>query len=100
MTTIDEFCGRHGLRPSFIKVDVEGAELDVLRGARETIRAAGGELLLFVEMHPTIWPAIGVTREQVEAELGRQGLEIDGIVPGDPWAVEGLTVRLRRGGRS
>jgi FkbM family methyltransferase len=97
VTTIDEFCRRRHLRPSFIKVDVEGAELEVLRGARDTIRGAGDQLLLFVEMHPTIWRSIGVTREQIEAELDRQGLDAVGLVPGDdPWAVEGLTVRVHR----
>ncbi len=60
--TIDSFCAREGLLPSFIKIDVEGAELAVLRGARETIRRGGDALALFVELHPSIWSLGGKRR--------------------------------------
>lgn len=96
-TSIDAFCRRAGRLPSLIKVDVEGAELDVLRGARETIASAGPGLGLYVEMHPHLWPSFGVTREAVEAELARQGLcpeRIDGQP--DVWNIEGVCLRLRR----
>lgn len=37
--TIDELCSKHGLpQPDFIKIDVEGGEMDVLVGATQTIR--------------------------------------------------------------
>ncbi len=95
VTTIDDYCEQHQLTPDFIKVDVEGWELDVLRGARETIRRCRGRVTLFVEMHPSVWPLIGVTRRDIEAELDRQSLAIDPIVPAsDVWALEGICVRL------
>jgi len=37
-TTIDALVQRHGLDPGFIKIDVEGAEHEVLRGAEATLR--------------------------------------------------------------
>jgi FkbM family methyltransferase len=38
-TTIDALCQGSGLVPSLIKIDVEGAEADVVRGARATLLA-------------------------------------------------------------
>ncbi|MBV9108088.1 MAG: FkbM family methyltransferase [Gemmatimonadetes bacterium] len=95
--TLDEFCAREGIIPSFLKIDVEGAELDVLRGARETIAKAGAALALFVEMHPTIWREMGIAAEDVQAELARQGLRAEPLRPvADPWALEGECLRLVR----
>ena len=36
-TTLDIYASRHGLMPDFIKIDVEGAELAVLRGAADML---------------------------------------------------------------
>ena len=37
-TTIDRLCDERGAVPALVKIDVEGAEADVLRGARATLR--------------------------------------------------------------
>ncbi len=49
MTTVslDEVCAEEGLVPDYLKVDVEGAELDVLQGAEA---ATDGSLMLDVEI--------------------------------------------------
>jgi FkbM family methyltransferase len=94
--TIDEFCRRESVKPDLIKIDVEGAELAVLRGARDTLRACRRDLAVFVELHPTLWPTLGITREQIEAELDSLGLHIDmNGAGGNPWNLEGVALRLR-----
>ena len=78
-----------------IKIDVEGAELDVLRGARQTLAQPG--LDVFVEFHPSIWAARGITRDAIAAELAIQGLRPEPLDPSiDIWNTEGISVRLRR----
>jgi hypothetical protein len=96
VTSIDAFCAARGVVPSFVKVDVEGWELAVLRGARDTIRECP-DLALFVEMHPSLWPIVDVTKEELLEEMRDQGLVVEPLAPADdPWAVEGVCVRLRR----
>jgi FkbM family methyltransferase len=97
VTSVDAFCRRVECRPTLIKVDVEGAELDVLRGARATIAALGPALALYVEMHPHLWPCFGASREALEAELATQRLSAERL-DGKPglWDVEGICLRLRR----
>lgn len=95
-TTLDAFCAAHGIAPGFVKVDVEGAELDLLRGARATIAAAGPALELYMEFHPHLWGDFGYARADLEAELRRQGLRperLDGRP--DPWSLAGVCLRLR-----
>lgn len=95
-TSLDYFCRAEGVTPDFIKVDVEGAELDLLRGARATIASAGPGLELYMEIHPHLWSAFGYTRKDLEAELRDQGLRperLDGRP--DPWNLAGVCLRLR-----
>jgi FkbM family methyltransferase len=47
--TLDAFVAKAGLKPDFIKMDVEGAEHDVLVGARETIAKYRPKML--IELH-------------------------------------------------
>jgi hypothetical protein len=49
MTTLDSFVSERTVRPNVILIDVEGAEVRVLEGGRETIRSARPTLL--VEVH-------------------------------------------------
>ena len=48
LLTIDHYCDANGLRPRCLKIDVEGAELAVLRGATATLTSARPDLFIEV----------------------------------------------------
>jgi FkbM family methyltransferase len=45
-TTLDAFCSERGLVPDFVKIDVEGAELMVVRGMKTLLREARPRLMV------------------------------------------------------
>jgi FkbM family methyltransferase len=59
VVTLDEMTSERGIAPTFIKIDVEGAELNVLQGARETIRRYKPTLMLEVNLgHQAIYDLV------------------------------------------
>ena len=52
--TLDEFCKTGNLRPNVVKIDVEGAELLVLRGCKRLL--GQGRTSFIVAVHPTWLP--------------------------------------------
>jgi FkbM family methyltransferase len=67
-TTMDEFVRERGVdQPSFIKCDVEGAELKVFRGGQETLDRVDAPIILF-EVNPMAAQAFGFDAEE-HAEL-------------------------------
>jgi len=66
--------------PDFIKLDVEGAELAALTGAREIL--AAGEPLLLVEMKEAVFQALGTERTAIQDFLHPQGYRPAGLVRG------------------
>ena len=94
-TTIDAFCEGHRLRPDVVKIDVEGAELDVIKGARQVLARPG--VHAFVEFHPRVWPSRDMTPDAIRAELAAQRLIPEPLDPSlDIWNTEGISVRLRQ----
>lgn len=77
--TLDSFCKERGLAPDVIKIDVEGAELMVLRGARTVL--AQHRPRIFLSAHPRELGLLGHTTEDLVAfitEMGYLCREIDG----------------------
>lgn len=67
---LDSLVEELGLRPTFVKVDVEGAEYHVLRGMQEVLREFRPRVML--ETHPLFQPA-GIGVEDVAALLRERG---------------------------
>jgi len=77
MTTIDKVCA--GLAPALIKIDIEGAELLALRGARETLDRAAP--VMIVAIHPEPMRQLGTTPSELMALMqasGYSGSHLDG----------------------
>ena len=63
-TSIDDFVKQQQLsRLNFIKIDAEGVELDVLKGAKETLRQF--DLKMILALHPLAVVAKGDTMEEI-----------------------------------
>lgn len=76
---LDEFCKARGLAPDVIKIDVEGAELMVLRGAKAVL--AQHRPLIFLSVHPRELEVLGASTEALVAFIAAAGYvcrEIDG----------------------
>ena len=71
---LDDFCAEHRLAPDVIKIDVEGAELLVLRGAKSTLARHGP--MLFLSVHPAHLEAMGQSTEELADLLRDMGYEI------------------------
>ncbi|MEG4013533.1 MULTISPECIES: FkbM family methyltransferase [unclassified Microcoleus] len=79
-TTIDGYCNRLGIkRINFLKIDVEGAELDVLSGAINLLKSGRIDYIQF-EYGGTYLDA-GTTLEQIFALLSQYRYSIFKILP-------------------
>jgi len=87
VSTIDLFLAGHGWnRPDIIKIDVEGAELFVLKGGEKTIRENGPAL--FVEYANMNTEQFGYKREEIWEYLEALGYECEEVAPWDLWAIQ------------
>jgi FkbM family methyltransferase len=77
MAPLDDIVGDADV--DFIKIDTEGAELFVLRGATELIARSAPTLLL--EVSPSTFARQGVGREEVEALLEASGYQTYRLEP-------------------
>lgn len=56
-------------RPTVIKLDIEGAEILALRGAKNLLAGSGKPRALFIEVHDTFLPGFGSSADEVYALL-------------------------------
>jgi FkbM family methyltransferase len=78
--SLDTWAEKLGRRPQMIKVDVEGAEVLVMRGASRLMEAVARDRPMFVvAIHPQFLPEFGSRPEEMEGLLAERGyLALDG----------------------
>jgi FkbM family methyltransferase len=91
---IDDLAGSVHPDPAFVKIDVEGMELDVLKGMQATIARCKPEL--FVEMHGATEDAKSKNAHAVVNLLIGHGYELRHVQSGQSLAVE-TADRAKRG---
>ncbi len=73
--TLDSMFAESGL--DILKIDVEGFEEDVLKGASRLFKdAARKPRVIYVEVHPYAWPPIGTTSESLLETLRTSGYTV------------------------
>jgi FkbM family methyltransferase len=77
MTTIDREVEVTGLAPALLKIDVEGAELDVLKGATAVLSASHPRILL--SLHPQRLAQVGLDCDAVLQWLSARGYDCRAI---------------------
>ncbi|HEX6747288.1 MAG TPA: FkbM family methyltransferase [Longimicrobium sp.] len=87
-TTIDAFVERTGIRPSIVKIDVDGEEIEVIAGAARTLREI--RPTLFVELHHDLLEARGERPGRFVGLLVDAGYRFE-TLPGKPLAPRAIT---------
>jgi FkbM family methyltransferase len=90
-TTLDALADRFGVRPTHVKIDVEGFEAEVLRGGRRLL-SSDPPPLLFLEMHTDLIRRRGADPAAVVEELAGLGYATFDLA-GAPAGSEALLAR-------
>lgn len=99
-STIDALVRHHRLDPGFIKIDVEGAEYEVLRGAESTLK--NHRPIVLSELSTALLRHNGTSAAEVVAYMQRLGYRVvDPLHPEEPFAEreygDMLCIPLERG---
>lgn len=67
---LDEYFAENQLRPRVVKIDAEGAEIKILRGAGCLLES---DAAILCELHPYAWPMFGDDFSELKDILARSG---------------------------
>jgi FkbM family methyltransferase len=74
LITLDKYIAENNLpEPRWLKIDAEGAEINILRGAQKVLE---GDTHIICEIHPYAWPEFGVTLEELKHLVTAAGRRI------------------------
>lgn len=88
MSTLDELVTQHELRPSFVKMDIEGSEMRALSGALATLRRHKPTIL--AEVDDRMLTAAGSSAAEVLGLLRSLGYTLRQVVGGDITSDDGF----------
>jgi FkbM family methyltransferase len=63
--SVDDYIRQSGVKPDVLLVDIEGFEIAAIAGAKQLIQEKR-DLLIVVEMHPSVWSSADTTRSGAE----------------------------------
>lgn len=74
LVTLDDYMVERNLpEPRWVKIDAEGAEIRILRGARNVLASEAG---ILCELHPYAWPELGDTLAELKDLVAAAGRRI------------------------
>jgi FkbM family methyltransferase len=74
LVTLDSYLLEHNLpEPRWVKIDAEGAEIRILKGAKKILAGNAG---ILCELHPYAWPEFGNTLAELKALAAAAGRRI------------------------
>ncbi len=82
IVSLDDYVARNGISADYVKIDVEGAELQVLRGAKRLLRTE--RPIVFCELHKFNWDKFHASEAQLNDLLAEVGYEMEDIMTGKP----------------
>lgn len=97
--TLDEACAARGLEPDFIKLDTQGAETHILRGARGLLDGPRPPAML-VELWPFGLVGSGSSVDELADEIGRRDWELAIVFEDARRALPASLEDVRRWGRT
>jgi FkbM family methyltransferase len=81
--SIDDFCSERGIAPDVVKIDVEGGEWAVLKGAERTFRTHSP--LIFLSLHPAHLENLGLSVAEVIGLVKAYGYQVRGLGGTGAW---------------